>query len=82
MDRIRLRPIPRSSWSAPRRLAQDSVLLAVPRSQLLCRNTIMSDHGASAGPTFAPRTFWFCQRHASISIGGLSTGFGRGLTFR
>jgi len=32
--RIRLRPIPRSSWSAPRRLVDDSIFLAVPRTEL------------------------------------------------
>ena len=49
MDRIRLRPTPRSSRSAPRRPADDAVLLAVPRSQHICRNTIMGDHGTSSG---------------------------------
>jgi hypothetical protein len=44
--RIRLRPIPRSSWSAPRRLVDDSIFLAVPRTELQCRNAIMVDHGA------------------------------------
>jgi hypothetical protein len=34
MDRIRLRPVPRSSRPTARRLADDSVLLAVPRSEL------------------------------------------------
>jgi hypothetical protein len=33
---------PRSSWSAPRCPADDSILLAVPRSELLCRNAIMA----------------------------------------
>jgi hypothetical protein len=47
--RIRLRPIPRSSWSAPRRLVDDSIFLAVPRTELQCRNAIMVDHGAGAG---------------------------------
>lgn len=33
-------------------------------------------------PMFAPSTFRFSQRHASFGIGGLSTDFGGGLTFR
>jgi hypothetical protein len=53
-DRIRLRPIPSSSWSAPCRLVVESVLLAVPRSELLGRNTIMGDHGAGTGHLPAP----------------------------
>ena len=53
MDRIRLRPIPRSSWPAPRP-ADDSVLLTVPRSELLCRHAIMGDDGAGAGHPPAP----------------------------
>jgi hypothetical protein len=36
MDRIRLRPVPRSSRSAARRPAGDSVLLAVPRAEHIC----------------------------------------------
>ena len=52
--RIRLRPIPRSSWSAPRRLVDDSIFLAVPRTELQCRNAIMVDHGAGAGHLPAP----------------------------
>jgi len=42
-------PIPRSSRSAPRRPADDAVLLAVPRAEHICRNTIMGDHGTGAG---------------------------------
>src|SRR5215203_3142476 len=34
---------------APRRLADHSVLLAVPHSELLCRNAVMGVHGAGAG---------------------------------
>jgi hypothetical protein len=52
--RIRLRPIPRSSWSAPRRPVDDSIFLAVPRTELQCRNAIMVDHGAGAGHLPAP----------------------------
>jgi hypothetical protein len=36
MDRIRLRTVPRSSRSAARRPAGDSVLLAVPRAEHIC----------------------------------------------
>ena len=54
MDRIRLRPIPGSSWSAPRRPADDRVLLTVPRSELLCRHAIMGHHGAGARHLPAP----------------------------
>ena len=35
-------------------LLTTSVLLAVPRSELLCRNAIMGDHGAGAGHLPAP----------------------------
>src|SRR5215217_8242101 len=38
----------------PRRPSDDSVLLAVPRSELLCRNPIMGHHGAGAGHLPAP----------------------------
>ena len=78
MDRIRLRPIPRSSWSAARRLAGGSVLLAVPRSELLCRNTIMGNHGAGAGHLPAPQlgsrliTGWLYNgAGSSVLIAGL-----------
>ena len=54
MDRVRLRPIPRSLWSAPGRLVDDGVLLAVPRFEFLCRHAIMGDHGAGAGHLPAP----------------------------
>jgi hypothetical protein len=49
MDRIRLRPIPRSSWSAPSRAADHGVLLAVPRAELLRRNPILGDHRVGPG---------------------------------
>jgi uncharacterized protein len=78
LDRIRLRPIPRSSWSAPRRPADYSVLLAVPRFELLCRHAIMGDDGASAGPLPAPAPgqpidHWLAlqRRGSSVLIAGL-----------
>ena len=78
MDWIRLRPTPRSSWSAPRRPANDSVLLAVPCSELLRRNAIMGGYGASAGFFFLPQlgsrfiTGWLCNgAGASVLIAGL-----------
>jgi hypothetical protein len=37
-----------------RRRADDSVLLADPRYELLCRNAIMGNHGAGAGHLPAP----------------------------
>jgi hypothetical protein len=78
MDRIRLRPIPRSSWSAPRRLVDHSVLLAVPRAEPLCRNAIMGDHGAGAGIFLLPHlgsrliTGWLYNgAGSSVLIAGL-----------
>jgi hypothetical protein len=78
MGRICLCPIPRSSWSAARRPSHDSVLLAVPRSELLCRNAIMGDHGAAAGIFLVPHlgsrliTGWLYNgAGSSVLIAGL-----------
>jgi hypothetical protein len=78
MDRIRLRPTPRSSRSAPRRAADDAVLLAVPRAEHICRNTIMGNHRTGAGhlPAAASRQplhhgWLYNSAGSSVLIAGL-----------
>ena len=53
MDGVRLRPIPRSLWSAPAALLT-TVFFWLLRFEFLCRHAIMGDHGAGAGHLPAP----------------------------
>jgi uncharacterized protein len=69
---------PRSSWSAPRCPADDSILLAVPRSELLCRNAIMATTALVLGIFLLPHlgsrliTGWLYNgAGSSVLIAGL-----------